>query len=322
NNTSIFPHCSTFYQCGMTILHAPRGTISRVYLVDRINPITGLEDRLARTDWCNRVDAEQVAFHKLEEETSCYPQTLPLLGINERAFPQGLRQMGRGADRINGRAGHAQWALHRGRIYVSPWIQSGEAVVVEWDGIQTDWLNSHLVESDPLLARAIRYFVIAQDARDFGADPITSDRAEQAFQEARRELMYNCHQQTRVRGIEPSNARRSISLSEMAGLGGGETLLPDGSGATVGNGGGGGVDGGGVDGGGNPLTTTTPPPDCSNLTCCPKVIAPVTYDPPSGSCVNFPIRVVLRTATPCAEIYYTLDGTTPTAPCTTSTSTS
>lgn len=224
NNTSIFPHCSTFYQCGMTILHAPRGTIGRVYLVDRINPITGLEDRLARTDWCNRVDAEQVAFHKLEEETSCYPQTLPLLGINERAFPQGLRQMGRGADRINGRAGHAQWALHRGRIYVSPWIQSGEAVVVEWDGIQTDWLNSHLVDSDPLLARAIRYFVIAQDARDFGADPITSDRAEQAFQEARRELMYNCHQQTRVRGIEPSNARRSISLSEMAGLGGGETL--------------------------------------------------------------------------------------------------
>jgi len=40
NNTSLFPQCSTFYKCGMTVIDsAPRGIIRSVSVIDK-NPIS------------------------------------------------------------------------------------------------------------------------------------------------------------------------------------------------------------------------------------------------------------------------------------------
>lgn len=311
NNTSIFPHCSTYFMCGLTVFEQPHGIIRKVYTVDRINQTTGKEDATVATDWCSKVVYNQTAFCNLETYVSktiscssglcgtgpslsslfafpaglCNKNTFtPPTDVGWEGFdalPQGLHYPQDSTDSTCGRSLAGVWAVRRGRVYLAPWIQSTESVVVEWDGIKREWADDDLVEADPLLRRAIRFYVATQHARDYDNEFDKADLLWTEFQKARAELMYNCREENRVRGCEESAARQSIGTLEAE------------------------LDGAGT----SPLADNTPAEVQNQATC--GAIAPVLFDPPSGAIVTFPTWVTLTCATPGPSIYFTLDGTVP-----------
>ena len=42
DNTDLYPQCSTTYNCGLTVLPAPRGIIKKLSVIDKIDPDTHL----------------------------------------------------------------------------------------------------------------------------------------------------------------------------------------------------------------------------------------------------------------------------------------
>lgn len=304
NNASIFPQCATYFQCGMTVFDAPRGAIKRLWVVDKVNPTTRLEDANAPLDWCSRIDYQQKHKCDLEKYTSAviggcgncggalssvFGFPLGLCGSKSfptptdagwegaRPLPQGLHYPQTSTDSRSGRARRGVWAIERGRIYVAPWIQSTETIVVEWDGIKRTWDDSDIVEDDPTVKRAVRYYVAAGHAKDYDRDPEAFAGFRRDYDEAIRDLIWECRQETMVRGCEDSHARQNTAYAEF-----GPSELPDGTPTTV-----------------------------DNQGTCGEVRS-VEFYPPTGAIVTFPTWVVLTSSSTEAEIYFTTDGSTPT----------
>lgn len=106
-----------------------------------------------------------------------------------------------------GRAKSGVWAIENGRIYVAPWIQSTETVVVKWEGIKRDWVDDDIVDDDPGILRAIELFLRWEHARDWTENFAAADRYELDYRKALAELIYDCEQENMVRSCEPSHAR-------------------------------------------------------------------------------------------------------------------
>ena len=219
NNTNIFPQCATYFQCGMTLLPARRGAIKRLYVVDRINPATGREDAASPLDWCSRIDYQQVRKCDMEKYVGavaggcgscgtalsstfgfplglCGEKTFPVPTdagwLNAAALPMGLHYPQSSTDSQCGRARKGVWAIERGRIYVAPWIQSTETIVVEWDGIKREWDDGDVLEDDPTLKRAVRYFVASGQAKDYDRDDTAWAGFRRDYDEAIRDLIWEC----------------------------------------------------------------------------------------------------------------------------------
>lgn len=233
DNTNVVPQCSTYYRCGMTVLDAPRGRIKQVAIIDKINPETGEEDATAADDYCSEIVYSQIKFCYVEAylqrsaHAGCclpIPFFFGLYGCNkanypiptDEGLPAGLKPLPLGfhypqtsTDRKYGRAHHGVWALDRGKIYIVPWIQSTETVIVKWDGLKREWGDSDLIESDPDLERAIGEYVRKEHMDKFDKEEGEFVRASTAYADALAKLIHECREETRVRGCEPSNARWS-----------------------------------------------------------------------------------------------------------------
>ena len=55
-----------------------------------------------------------------------------------------------------GRSRSGVYAIKHGRIYIAPWIESTESVIVEWNGVKTNWADTDLVTDDPQFEKAVR----------------------------------------------------------------------------------------------------------------------------------------------------------------------
>lgn len=58
-----------------------------------------------------------------------------------------------------GRSHAGVYAIKHGRIYIAPWIESTESVIVEWNGLKNNWADSDLVSDDPQFKEAVTYIV-------------------------------------------------------------------------------------------------------------------------------------------------------------------
>jgi hypothetical protein len=100
--------------------------------------------------------------------------------------------------------------MERGKIYVAPWIQSTETIILKWDGIKRTWNDNDQMDDDPLLAQAIENYVLAEHADKFDRDYAAGESARAKFNDNRAVLMRQCDEETRVRNCEASKARSSI----------------------------------------------------------------------------------------------------------------
>lgn len=236
DNTSLFDQCSTLFNCGLTVLTAPRGIIRSVSVVDRLNQTTGKEDATLGIDWCSELFYEQAdpccvnKYLSLAARMRCCP-SIPLFfnltagccgaagqfnaptdaGVDPTLpiLPLGYHYPQASTDRSCGRATAGRWSLERGKIYVLPWIQSTETVIVKWDGNKRSWNDGDPIDDDPLLKRAVEEWVRADHAGKFDKDPAEHARATAAYAIALANLIHQCNEETRVRSCEPSQARGS-----------------------------------------------------------------------------------------------------------------
>lgn len=234
NNTQVVPQCNTMFDCGKTVFDAPRGRINRIYVIDKINQTTGREDPEAPADWCSAVNYRQVEYadlHRYVSQTlagtwggcgcwgwanlseliafpTCWqtkyrsypPPTDYGLGYAP-PLPMGLHYAQTSTDEPNGiRAQWGMWALRGGLIYLAPWIQSTETVIIEWDGIKRVWNPLDLVDDDPLLKKAVEDYVRWKDnekyLKDF--DAASASQAEY-LRSSVPNLIYECRQETVIR---------------------------------------------------------------------------------------------------------------------------
>lgn len=237
DNTSLFPHCSTLYNCGLTVIdEAPRGIILKVSVIDKINPDTHLEDPDADDDWCARIYYNQVdachihSYYRSTRRFGCCPSIPLFFGIGagqcskaaypvptDAGLPGGLPGLPLGfhyaqdsTNRTRGRAQSGVWAQERGQIWIAPWIQGTETVVVEWDGIKRTWSDADPIDSDPLLLRAIKAYVQREHAEEFDHDAQDAGTFEAKWTNALGMLIHQCREETRQRDCETSHARGSV----------------------------------------------------------------------------------------------------------------
>jgi hypothetical protein len=327
NNSQLYRACSRFYTCGLNVMEAPgalvagsiANTIRRLSVIDQIDPATQLESAAAPDQWCSRIYYKQVPHCELlkyqQQVASCsscggnanfsglfgfpgascqkgnFPTPTDAEYLADPGLPLGHHYQPQvSTDSRWGRSRHGVWSLERGRIYLAPWLQSTETVIVEWDGIKADWDDLDLVVDNAQLKRAVRYYVLWNHLKDYERDDVAAAQAEKDWIMALRGLMRDCREETRVRGCEGSNARQADIISPETGVPTEATLqYPN-------NGGGAGAGSGGAGGG---------------VPGCAAVEAP-EFDPPSGAIVTFPTWVTITSATPGATIYFTTDGTEPT----------
>lgn len=231
NYTSV-DQCATFYKCGFTILDCPRGNIKLVSVVDRRNPTTGQEDPTAPIVYCGEIPYVEVDYRHVERyfnfgrRGGCLPALGPFFCVphfpvpTDAGLPAGLPVLPLGihyaqtsTDRTHGRSHHGIWAKDRQNIWIAPWIQSTETVLVKWDGIKRIWTDGDPIDDDPLLAQAVEDYVRWKDAEVFDQDYEAAARAQLAYEGSpgspgsKQKLVYQCREETRVRYEERSLAR-------------------------------------------------------------------------------------------------------------------
>lgn len=251
-HSDTFPHCASYFNCGLTVLPKPAGQINRVYVIDRINPETGLEDPTASADYCTKVFYQQVDFCTLQSYMRlcerCSGNSVAAVadalvtnffGVwrRKRSYPrpsqsglEALPTLPQGflypteSTNAGGRSPSGVWANHRGRIYIAPWIESTETVVIEWSGIKRNWSGTDLVEDDPKFRQAVRLHVQVQHEQSFGDDPGKLHRLKYALYGGPDEagaiplLIHECNEQNRIKRCQESGAAGMAGFARGIGV--------------------------------------------------------------------------------------------------------
>jgi len=202
----VFPACNTFWHCGTTVITAPRGRILRAYTVDRGE---------SGTEWCYPVVLAPVDMAELRRWQAKFRghwsadfYQAPGSG---KELPQGFDVPTTSSDAVSGRALTGVYALDAAacRIYVAPWIQTTESLVIEWQGIKRNWSDADLVPSDPDFIRLLRLFVDLEYGRKWGCSDLAI--RERAWAEALADQVVTCEEESKLHGEPGSAAEASIA---------------------------------------------------------------------------------------------------------------
>lgn len=198
-NKDVYPHCASYFECGLTVIPAPRGEIVEVYTIDKIDPATGLESATVSDDWCSKIFYHPIPYCEMERFYRLC-QRLPdttILSVADslaamwwgayrikRSYPQptdeGLESMpilpdGRhypqASTNAGGRSPGGRFAIYRGRLYIAPYIESTESLVVVSNGIKRKWNDPDFVDDDPKVLQALRLNVAIQHYISYEDNP-------------------------------------------------------------------------------------------------------------------------------------------------------
>lgn len=212
NNTSVFPACGTYVQCAITVLPCPVGLIRRVYTI-------------ANAEWCDRVFAVSRRYQDILEWSRELMQLTDWVSPEQVAgmpLQKGFRFASSSTDGTWGRSRTLIYAIDRKRLYLAPWIQSNESVVVEWDGYKTDWLEVDLLDTDwwtPDIESAVKQFVRMCHERDFGGDTERYMQAKLEYASALADAMHWCREKTKQIASEVGEEQNIPTVDQLANEG-------------------------------------------------------------------------------------------------------
>lgn len=205
-NCDVIHSCRTFFKCGMTIVDAPRGTVKRVYTV-------------ANADYCDPV----FYASKTWPETECWSRNVFVAtnpDVNVPRLPLGFRPFDASTDSTWGRARTGIFSIYNKNLYLAPWIQSNEYVVIEWEGIKETWADEDLVNTSQAYKKAVKLYVQYAHERDYGeagkANAIHNVSKTGTFDEALADLMWiDREQRKRPETVECAEERFRFPREKM-----------------------------------------------------------------------------------------------------------
>lgn len=202
NNTDVYPFCATFWECNKTIVPAPRGVVRRIFTI--------------LDEWCNKVFYDSASFTEVEAWAR---QITGTTAPDSEEVQQGIRYAEASSDNTCGskRARRGIWAIYRQRLYLAPWIQSNESVVIEWDGVKPAYSDSDLLDDEEWgisEKEAIKLFVQAKHEMFFG-DKTFAKTLEARYQEARADLIWERNNQTKQQPVQISDMDRYPTEAEL-----------------------------------------------------------------------------------------------------------
>lgn len=190
SNVDVIAFCKTFFKCGMTVVEEPHGEIRRIFTI-----IGG--------DYCDPVFYREVDWPGPE----CFGRNvMSALGkdaVHPTKFPLGFSKADAGYDAKCGRSRSGIWSKYKGNIYLAPWIQSVESVVIVWDGIKKSWSDADLVNDDQDYKKALKLYLQYGHERDYGsaqaANLIHNIAKSGTFDEALADLTWACNERRKTR---------------------------------------------------------------------------------------------------------------------------
>ncbi len=186
NNTQLYPFCSTYWDCNATVVAAPKGRINRVYTIQSDQK-------------CDKVFYRQLSYDRLLCAAKAYGLVTAPDQTGLPAQEEPFKLANNSTDQTRGRSRYGYFAINRNRIYTFPFLHSSETLVIEWDGLKRDWTDDDLVADEPEVYRAIRLYVSKETSRDYDRDLNSYQTQAIEFQEALRDLIHECREETRVR---------------------------------------------------------------------------------------------------------------------------
>lgn len=206
NNLSLYPWCSTYFNCGLTVFDAPIGWIKKVYTI-------------VGEDWCNQVGYESAPYDDLVCWSNHMADFTTPLNVGLEKLPQGMKFVEKGLDSIVGRAHCGKYALERRRLYVAPWIQSNETAVVEWDGVKKAWEDTDVLDEDVWttdVLDAVRLYVAWRHECQFGCDVNAREAAKRDWADKLAELIWECKEQQTLQVDKPCNNSHVLTAAQLA----------------------------------------------------------------------------------------------------------
>lgn len=210
DNVNLIEFCNTHFKCGMTVIPAPPGVVTRIFTV-------------ANKEYCDPVFYRQTNWPGPE----CWARNLITftspLNVGFPRLPMGFLQAESSTDCVCGRARTGIWAFYQGNIYIAPWIQSNELIVIEWKGIKTEWSDGDLVNEAQDYKKALKLYLQYAHERDYGdlqrAKAFLNRRPgsmdEGLYADALADLMWQCREQTKLRDSKECPEERVRLTSEL-----------------------------------------------------------------------------------------------------------
>lgn len=187
-NGTIHSFCSTYWENAKTVIDLPNGYIYRIYTI-------------ANDDWRDMVLYWSAPVHEVE----CWGNSL---WASATPATENIQQGFRPADAVtDGKYGRARigiWTIHNRKIYVAPFIQSNEKLVVEWKGPNFVWADSDLVNDNWWtrdVQEAVKYYVLTEHEDRFG-DPSRARTFKSKYDAKLSDLMWHCREVTRQKHEE------------------------------------------------------------------------------------------------------------------------
>lgn len=187
-NTHQVPHCATLFHCGMSVMGLPRGRIRAVYTI-------------SGGKWCDKVYYDGMEYPDLlcyaKGQTTYEPPAnagLPVLG-------QGFQYADKSTDSTcgYGRTRHGgKYAKDRGRLFLAPWIQSNEDVIIEFDGLKRDWKDTDLTTDDADFVKAVGLYILTQKAIKQGCTSEGYVTAKKEYDDQYADLAWECEEEMKV----------------------------------------------------------------------------------------------------------------------------
>lgn len=209
NNFNTYPFCSTLFRCGLTVIDLPDGIIRRVYTI-------------ANNEWCDPVFYREKDWPEPEKQARNYYKLLP-----ENPTNLGLPRLPRGflfseastdSDMPFGRARAGIWAKWDRRMWIFPWLQSNETLVVEWKGIKNRWVDTDPVNEAILVRETVRHYVAFAHEAAYGS-PSEAAKHKGLFDDALAEMIHECKERQRRRNdldYDDTRSRLSEELTDDA----------------------------------------------------------------------------------------------------------
>ena len=190
DNVNVLDFEQTFYHSRMTIARAVRGIVDGIYT-------------LADDSWSNAIHYDHVEWPELEVLAR---QRLVVDGVDALLpdLPLGFIPATADNDKPWGRSLAGKWALRHDKIYLYPWIDSEEKVVIEWRGLKTEWSDDDLINPDQDYKKAVKLYFQHAHERDYG-DPqkaaifkVGMPPGSGGFDQVLGDLIWECRERTKI----------------------------------------------------------------------------------------------------------------------------